>query len=333
MRILSQSRGSRPARTTGTTSSRARRSRIPRRSRATPRTCPAPTSARFRDAPAGVPPTGQATEGARMHHTIRDAMTASPTTIEPGTTAREAARLMKSEDVGSLPILENDRLVGVVTDRDLAIRLLAEGRDRRHEGRRDRLEGRRHRRSGADARGGRPPDGGASARGASRSARRTGSSSGCSRRRISRRAVTTRSPARRCSRSRGRRSSWSPPRPSAAGPRSARSSIGLKEFAAASDREDDGRRRLQRYLLAGAGRAPALARGLRPSPRRGGRAGEARPRGRRAQAHPARKPSASSAPPRTTTRGAPSRRPTRGGTTTSGGSIGWSEPRARSSSG
>ncbi len=64
-----------------------------------------------------------------MHHTIRDAMTASPTTIELGTTAREAAGLMKSEDVGSLPILDNDRLVGVVTDRDLAIRLLAEGRD------------------------------------------------------------------------------------------------------------------------------------------------------------------------------------------------------------
>ena len=63
-----------------------------------------------------------------MHHTIRDAMTADPTTIEPTTSATEAARIMKSQDVGSLPILENDRLVGVVTDRDLAIRLLAEGK-------------------------------------------------------------------------------------------------------------------------------------------------------------------------------------------------------------
>ncbi len=63
-----------------------------------------------------------------MHHTIRDAMTAEPTTIEPTTSATEAARIMKSQDVGSLPILENDRLVGVVTDRDLAIRLLAEGK-------------------------------------------------------------------------------------------------------------------------------------------------------------------------------------------------------------
>ena len=63
-----------------------------------------------------------------MHHTIRDAMTAEPTTIEPTTSATEAARIMKSQDVGSLPIVENDRLVGVVTDRDLAIRLLAEGK-------------------------------------------------------------------------------------------------------------------------------------------------------------------------------------------------------------
>jgi CBS domain-containing protein len=63
-----------------------------------------------------------------MHHTIRDAMTADPTTIEPTTSATEAARIMKSQDVGSLPIVENDRLVGVVTDRDLAIRLLAEGK-------------------------------------------------------------------------------------------------------------------------------------------------------------------------------------------------------------
>jgi CBS domain-containing protein len=64
-----------------------------------------------------------------MHKTIQDAMTSNPTTIEPTTTAREAARLMKSEDVGSLPIAEGDRLVGVITDRDLTTRVLAEGKD------------------------------------------------------------------------------------------------------------------------------------------------------------------------------------------------------------
>lgn len=65
-----------------------------------------------------------------MHHdhTIQDTMTANPKTIEAGTTVAEAARTMKSEDVGSLPIVEGDRLVGVVTDRDLAIRVLAEGK-------------------------------------------------------------------------------------------------------------------------------------------------------------------------------------------------------------
>lgn len=63
-----------------------------------------------------------------MHRSIRDAMTSSPTTVDPGTTAAEAARAMKTEDVGSLPIVEGDRLIGVVTDRDLAIRILAEGR-------------------------------------------------------------------------------------------------------------------------------------------------------------------------------------------------------------
>jgi CBS domain-containing protein len=63
-----------------------------------------------------------------MHQSIQEAMTPNPTTVEPGTTATEAARIMKSEDVGSLPIVEGGRLVGVVTDRDLAIRVLADGK-------------------------------------------------------------------------------------------------------------------------------------------------------------------------------------------------------------
>lgn len=67
------------------------------------------------------------------HHTgdqtVQKAMTSNPTAITPETTAQEAARLMKSEDVGALPIVEDGRLTAVVTDRDLAIRLLAEARD------------------------------------------------------------------------------------------------------------------------------------------------------------------------------------------------------------
>jgi CBS domain-containing protein len=63
-----------------------------------------------------------------MHTSIQEAMTANPTTVEPTTTAQEAARTMKSEDVGSLPIVEGDKLVGVITDRDLAIRIIAEAK-------------------------------------------------------------------------------------------------------------------------------------------------------------------------------------------------------------
>ena len=64
-----------------------------------------------------------------MHRSIQDAMTRDPRTVEAGATAQEAARLMQSENVGSLPIVEGDRLVGTITDRDLAIRLVAEGKD------------------------------------------------------------------------------------------------------------------------------------------------------------------------------------------------------------
>ena len=63
-----------------------------------------------------------------MHKSIQEAMTSNPTTVEPTTTAQEAARTMKSEDVGSLPIVEGEKLVGVITDRDLAIRIIAEAK-------------------------------------------------------------------------------------------------------------------------------------------------------------------------------------------------------------
>ena len=60
---------------------------------------------------------------------IKDVMTQNPTTCEPSTSVMEAARMMASQDVGPLPVVENSRLVGVVTDRDLVLRVLAEGRD------------------------------------------------------------------------------------------------------------------------------------------------------------------------------------------------------------
>jgi CBS domain-containing protein len=61
------------------------------------------------------------------HQTVQEAMTPNPTAITPDTTLQEAAGLMKTEDVGALPIVEDGRLKGVVTDRDIAIRGVAEG--------------------------------------------------------------------------------------------------------------------------------------------------------------------------------------------------------------
>ena len=63
-----------------------------------------------------------------MHKSIQETMTSNPTRIGPTNTVGEAAQIMKAEDIGSLPIVEGDKLVGVITDRDLAIRIVAEGR-------------------------------------------------------------------------------------------------------------------------------------------------------------------------------------------------------------
>jgi CBS domain-containing protein len=60
---------------------------------------------------------------------IRDVMTSNPRTIEADRPVAEAARLMRDEDVGLAPVVEGDRLVGTLTDRDIAIRVVAEGRD------------------------------------------------------------------------------------------------------------------------------------------------------------------------------------------------------------
>ena len=60
---------------------------------------------------------------------IRDLMTSNPTTCEPSTTVLEAAKRMAQDDVGSIPVVEGDRLVGLLTDRDITVRVVAEGRD------------------------------------------------------------------------------------------------------------------------------------------------------------------------------------------------------------
>jgi len=64
-----------------------------------------------------------------MGQKISEVMTTDVRSCEPSTTVREVARVMASEDVGPVPIVENGRLVGIVTDRDLVVRVLAEGQD------------------------------------------------------------------------------------------------------------------------------------------------------------------------------------------------------------
>ena len=60
---------------------------------------------------------------------IRDLMTSNPTTCETSSTIADVASVMKGEDVGPVPVTEGGRLVGIVTDRDIVTRVVAEGRD------------------------------------------------------------------------------------------------------------------------------------------------------------------------------------------------------------
>jgi CBS domain-containing protein len=59
---------------------------------------------------------------------ISEVMSADVCVVAPDTTLREAARLMATRDVGSLPVGEGDRLVGFLTDRDIVLRAVAGGR-------------------------------------------------------------------------------------------------------------------------------------------------------------------------------------------------------------
>ena len=60
---------------------------------------------------------------------VENVMTANPRSVDPETDVGEAARILRDENVGSLPVVRDGRVTGIVTDRDLAIRVLAEGRD------------------------------------------------------------------------------------------------------------------------------------------------------------------------------------------------------------
>jgi CBS domain-containing protein len=64
-----------------------------------------------------------------MAKSIREVMTSNPSSVEPSQSVADAARLMKQEDVGVTPVVEGGRLVGTLTDRDIVVRVVAEGKD------------------------------------------------------------------------------------------------------------------------------------------------------------------------------------------------------------
>jgi CBS domain-containing protein len=64
-----------------------------------------------------------------MGQSIREVMTSDPCTIDADKSVAYAAKMMRDEDVGVAPIVESDKLIGMLTDRDIAIRVVAEGKD------------------------------------------------------------------------------------------------------------------------------------------------------------------------------------------------------------
>jgi CBS domain-containing protein len=60
---------------------------------------------------------------------VKDVMTRDVTACEPSATVKDAAGLMARDDIGPVPVVEDGRLAGIVTDRDIVIRVVAEGRD------------------------------------------------------------------------------------------------------------------------------------------------------------------------------------------------------------
>ena len=61
-------------------------------------------------------------------HQIKDVMSTDVKVVGPDTTISEAAKVMRDGDFGMMPVGENDRMIGAISDRDIAIRAIAEGK-------------------------------------------------------------------------------------------------------------------------------------------------------------------------------------------------------------
>jgi CBS domain-containing protein len=69
--------------------------------------------------------------GIRMprDQTVRDVMTPEPASLHASASVLDAARLMRENDIGDVVVLEDERVCGIVTDRDIVVRVLSEGTD------------------------------------------------------------------------------------------------------------------------------------------------------------------------------------------------------------
>jgi CBS domain-containing protein len=64
-----------------------------------------------------------------MANTVADVMTQNPVTVDGAEPVREAARRMRDDDTGAIIVTQDGRVAGLVTDRDIAVRIVAEGKD------------------------------------------------------------------------------------------------------------------------------------------------------------------------------------------------------------
>jgi CBS domain-containing protein len=64
-----------------------------------------------------------------MAQSIREVMTPDPRTVEPSASLTDAARAMRDDDIGAVLVVDGGQVTGIVTDRDIAVRAVAEGDD------------------------------------------------------------------------------------------------------------------------------------------------------------------------------------------------------------
>jgi CBS domain-containing protein len=60
---------------------------------------------------------------------VRDVMTKNPKCVTEKDSVRDVARIMKDQDTGVVPVVDGKKIIGMITDRDIVVRLVAEGKD------------------------------------------------------------------------------------------------------------------------------------------------------------------------------------------------------------